>query len=119
AGTLAEIWLRHRAIDHSAVDTLRFHPSCHVRTEAGLLETWPAMIAPVTDNAGRVTGLMRTFLDRSGFAKAPLAAPRRAMARIGGNAVRFGRPGEVVAAGEGIETMLSLRMIVPTMPVAA
>src|SRR3546814_20231994 len=36
-----------------------------------------------------------------------------------GHAVRFGVTGEVMAAGEGIETMLSLRMALPTMPMAA
>jgi hypothetical protein len=36
-----------------------------------------------------------------------------------GHAVRFGVSGEVMAAGEGIETMLSLRSVLPTMPMAA
>ena len=36
-----------------------------------------------------------------------------------GHAVRFGVAGEVMAAGEGIETMLSLRMALPTMPMTA
>ena len=36
-----------------------------------------------------------------------------------GHAVRFGVAGEVLAAGEGIETMLSLRCVLPTMPMVA
>ena len=36
-----------------------------------------------------------------------------------GNAVRFGAAGDVLAAGEGIETMLSLRCALPAMPMAA
>ena len=36
-----------------------------------------------------------------------------------GNAVRFGMAGDVMAAGEGIETMLSLRGVLPIMPMAA
>ena len=36
-----------------------------------------------------------------------------------GNAVRFGVVGDVMAAGEGIETMLSLRCVLPEMPMAA
>jgi hypothetical protein len=35
-----------------------------------------------------------------------------------GHAVRFGVPGDVMAAGEGIETMLSLRQILPDMAMA-
>ena len=41
------------------------------------------------------------------------------MGHLLGNAVRFGVGGEVMAAGEGIETMLSLRCVMPTMPMAA
>ena len=36
-----------------------------------------------------------------------------------GNAVRFGVANDVLAAGEGIETMLSLRCVLPTLPMAA
>ena len=41
------------------------------------------------------------------------------MGHLLGHAVRFGVAGEVMAAGEGIETMLSLRCVLPTMPMAA
>lgn len=36
-----------------------------------------------------------------------------------GNAVRFGRTVDVMIAGEGLETMLSLRQLMPSMPAAA
>ena len=36
-----------------------------------------------------------------------------------GNAVRFGVADDVIAAGEGIETMLSLRCVLPSLPMAA
>jgi phage/plasmid primase-like uncharacterized protein len=36
-----------------------------------------------------------------------------------GHAVRFGAASDVLAAGEGIETMLSLRCALPAMPMAA
>ena len=36
-----------------------------------------------------------------------------------GHAVRFGIASSVMAAGEGIETMLSLRSVLPIMPMAA
>ncbi len=41
------------------------------------------------------------------------------MGNLLGNAVRFGVCGNVLAAGEGIETMLSLRSAMPRMPMAA
>jgi hypothetical protein len=82
------------------------------------------MIAAVTDLDHRITGAHRTWLDPSGFdpvrfGKAPIDSPRRAMGHLLGNAVRFGLARDVAAAGEGIETMLSLRCIMPDMPMMA
>jgi hypothetical protein len=77
------------------------------------------MIACVTDLAGRQTGAHRTWLAPDGSGKAPISTPRRAMGDLLGHAVRFGVPCEVMAVGEGIETMLSLRCALPAMPIAA
>lgn len=41
------------------------------------------------------------------------------MGNILGNAIRFGQAQDVMAAGEGIETMLSLREVLPKLPSAA
>ncbi len=41
------------------------------------------------------------------------------MGHLLGNAVRFDLAHDVMAAGEGIETMLSLRCVMPTMPMVA
>ncbi len=73
----------------------------------------------MTDNAGMITGAHRTWLDTSGKTKAPLSTPRRAMGSLLGNGVRFERTSDVLVAGEGIETMLSLRRILPSMPMIA
>ncbi len=82
------------------------------------------MIAAVTNLDGRSTGAHRTWLDPAGFdarrlGKAPVDTPRRAMGGLLGHAVRFSAAGDVLAAGEGIETMLSLRCALPAMPMAA
>jgi hypothetical protein len=121
ARTLVEAYLRNRGIVplHDA-GALRFHPRCYYRPdEDAPIETWPAMLAKVTDLDGRITGAHRTWLDPSGCGKAPIATPRRAMGELLGNAVHFGVADDVLAAGEGIETMLSLRCVLPTMPMAA
>ncbi|MBY0332968.1 MAG: hypothetical protein K2X49_20095 [Acetobacteraceae bacterium] len=60
----------------------------------------------MTDLDGTITGVHRTWLARGGSGKAPIATPRRAMGRLLGNWVRFGVVEDVVAVGEGIETML-------------
>jgi len=120
-GTVAEAYLRTRGITalHGS-GALRFHPRCYYRADADApTETWPALIATVTDLGGRITGAHRTWLDPSGQDKAPIDTPRRAMGHLLGNGVRFGVAADVMAAGEGIETMLSLRSIMPTLPVLA
>ncbi|MBI2740570.1 MAG: toprim domain-containing protein [Rhodospirillales bacterium] len=121
AGTLAEVYLRHRGIvTVHHVGALRFHPRCYYRPdEHAPTEAWPAMVACVTDPDGRIVGVHRTWLDRSGRGKAPIETPRRAIGELLGNAVRFGVADDVLTAAEGIETMLSLRCAMPTMPMVA
>jgi hypothetical protein len=41
------------------------------------------------------------------------------MGHLLGNGVRFGIANDVMAAGEGIETVVSLRIAIPTMPMVA
>ena len=125
-GTVVETYLQGRGIAHvHHGGSLRFHPRCYYRPDDHLpTESWPAMIARVTDLDGRITGVHRTWLDPDGFdrirlGKAPIDTPRRAMGDLLGNAVRFGVVDDVLAAGEGIETMLSIRCVLPTMPMAA
>ncbi len=61
----------------------------------------------------------RAWLAPDGTGKASVACPRRAMGHLLGNGVRFGRSAPVMAAGEGIESVLSLRAAVPTLPAIA
>jgi len=120
-GTLAEAYLRRRGITAlHGTDALRFHPRCCYRPGGDApTETWPALIAAVTDLSGTITGAHRTWLDPSGVGKAPIVTPRRAMGYLLGNAVRFGIASDIMAAGEGIETVLSLRSVLPNMPMTA
>jgi hypothetical protein len=118
--------LRNRGITAlHGTGNLRFHPRCYYRPDRERpTETWPAMIAAVTDLHGRITGAHRTWLDPDGFdsvrlGKAPVDTPRRAMGHLLGNAVRFGIARDIAAAGEGIETMLSLRCVMRDMPMMA
>ncbi|MER9316335.1 toprim domain-containing protein [Mesorhizobium sp. M0659] len=121
SGTIVEIYLRNRGITAlDGTDSLRFHPYCYYRPDMhSPTEAWPAMIASVTDRNGRQTGAHRTWLNPSGTDKAPIDTPRRAMGDLLGHAVSFGRPSDVMAAGEGIETVLSARCAMPTMAMAA
>jgi hypothetical protein len=125
AGTLAERYLAGRGILLTARErALRFHPSCYYRDLVAVETlTLPALIAAVTSLDGRITGLQRTWLDPAGNGKAPLIDPRRSLGNLFGNAIWLGleprAPVWVMAAGEGFETMASLRTVMPALPVAA
>lgn len=123
-GTLAATYLQSRGITQLAdLPALRFHPHCYYRPNdddvPGTPGAFAALIASVTNDGGTQTGTHRTWLDPSGCTKAAVASPRRSMGNILGNAVRFGHAQDVVGVGEGIETMLSLREVLPTLPMAA
>jgi hypothetical protein len=124
-GTLAEAYLRSRALTGlPARDTLRFHSRCYYRGDESdprdqVRDAWPALLAAVTDARGHLTGLHRTWLDPSGNGKAPVSTPRRSMGLILGHGVRLGLARDVLAAGEGLETMLSLCRMLPDLPMIA
>jgi hypothetical protein len=120
-GTPAEAYLRARGIT-GRLDwpALRCHPSVYYReTDNAPLESWPALLAAVTDLDGNITGIQRTWLDPRRSDKAPLADPRRALGHLLGNGVRFGKVADIVAAGEGVETMLALKSVLPSLAIIA
>ena len=124
-GTLAEVYLRRRGVTHfDGTQSLRFHPSCFYRPK-GTAETqrWPALIGIVTDLHGGVTGVHRTWLDpelaEPDHGKAQIESPKRSLGDIWTHAVRFGIVDDVMAAGEGIETILSVRDALPALPMIA
>ena len=148
-GTLAETYLHRRGITGLIeCDALRFHPASLYREDEDKDRDGghynqhgtspdlcgPALIAAVTDADGWVTGVQRTWLDPAALisraplgphlGKAALSSPRRALGALLGGAVRFGPSSigaqtGVLLAGEGVETMLSLRMVLPGMPMIA
>ncbi len=120
-GTPAEAYLRARGMT-GRLDwpALRYHPSVYYReTDHASLESWPALLAAVTDIDGNITGIQRTWLDPQRSTKAPLADPRRALGHLLSNGVRFGKAADILAAGEGVETMLALKSVLPSLPVIA
>jgi hypothetical protein len=143
AGTPAELYLQRRGITHlAATGALRFHPRCFYRvnedddqhdppddTGSGAIPAHsprrylPALIAAVTNDPGAITGVQRTYLDVEALAfdaplgpllgKASVPSPRRALGELLGHGVRFGAATAIMAAGEGVETILSLRIALP------
>ena len=120
-GTLAETYLRSRGITLGGkMSALRFHPKCWHRDEGQTKSIpRPALIAAVTDGAGVLQGVHRTWLAPDGQGKAAVETQRRAMGHLLGNAVRLTPYDDILVVGEGIETMLSVREAAPGLPVWA
>ena len=129
-GSHAERYLHARGLSRCRFAALRFHPELRYR-EGSSVRRFPALVAAVTGGdpgsgacpgrdpgsgtGGAITGVQRTWLDPRSPAKAGVAAPRKALGRIHGLAVRFGAPSDnaPLVVGEGIETVLSLVTAVP------
>ncbi|MCY4408518.1 MAG: toprim domain-containing protein [Rhodospirillaceae bacterium] len=120
AGTHAERYLHARGLARCRFAALRFHPALRYR-EGSTVRRFPALVAAVTGDGGRIFGVQRTWLDPRRPTKAGIATPRKALGRIHGLAVRFGAPSDDAAlvVGEGIETVLSLIAAVPEIRAAA
>ena len=125
-GTHAEAYLRARGLARCRFPALRYHPALLYR-DGGGVRRLPALVAAVTGGAGErsdrdaVCGVLRTWLDHRRPAKASISRPRKALGRVHGHAVSFGRPadGASLLVGEGIETVLSIVTAIPDTVAAA
>lgn len=115
-GTLAHAYLEARGLIVFGNDPLRFHPRCYARSGSGERIDYPALLAAITDMQGHITGVHRTWLSLATKLKAPIDNPRRSLGRMIGHGVRFGHAGPAMIAGEGLETVLALRTILPWIP---
>lgn len=104
--TIATRYLCGRAIDANALenDALRFHPRM---TSLDDRKRRPAFMAALRDATGDLLGVQVTLLSAHGSAKACVSTPRRVIGKLLGGAVRLSEPGDELAIGEGVETMLS------------
>lgn len=121
-GTLAEIYFATRCIELQKHEpSLRFHPRCYLKpADQFALTQCPAVIAAVTDLSGTITGVQRIFLAADGAGKALIHHPKRALGMIHGHGVWLGpRRSETLIVGEGLETMLALRTVVPSIACVA
>jgi hypothetical protein len=121
SGTLADVYLQTRGLIGCAREAaLRFHPSCYLRDDgAPLPRQIPALIAAITDTSHRIVAVQRTYLAPDGAGKAAIDEPRRSLGPVLGSGTRLGTPGPIVMVGEGLETMLTLRLLAPHLPAIA
>jgi hypothetical protein len=108
-GSPAEAYLKSRGLMIPEAG-LRYHP----RTPLGrgaLAVFRPSLLAAVRDESGLVA-VHRTFLDLNPPRLARIAAPRRALGRLGQGAVRLGAPRDgVLGLAEGIESALAATLL--------
>jgi len=97
------------------------YPACFYKaSDVAPTETWPALLAAISDVQGTIVGVHRTWLDRSGIGKAPVAEPRKSIGHQIGNGVRFsGLATHLMVAGEGLESLLSVRTVLSRVPATA
>ena len=121
AGTPAAAYLARRGLIGISATVLRYHPACFYKaSDDAPPETWPALLAAISDVQGTIVGVHRTWLDRSGLGKAPVAEPRKSMGHQIGNGARFsGLATHLMVAGEGLESVLSVRVALPRVPAVA
>jgi|SRR5579863_169243 len=101
-GTLAEAYLRARAIRLPPSDQLRYVPALR---HAPSKRDYPAMLARIADDHG-LCAVQRTWLD--GPAKAAVTPNKMTLGPMGEGAVRLRAPhGDVLGLAEGVETALS------------
>lgn len=108
AGTIAERYLRTRAIDGElpGPDVLRFHPQM---TSLEDRARRPALVAGLVDQDARLQAIQVTLLTTHGAAKAKLGTPRRTIGPLMGAYVRIDAPSDTLVVAEGLETALSAR----------
>ena len=102
-GTIAETYLRRRAITCALPDTLRFHADCWHGPTARRL---PAMVARI--DGGERLAVHRTWLRGDGSGKAEVEPAKAMLGACAGGAVRLAGGQDAIAVAEGIETALSL-----------
>ncbi len=74
-------------------------PAYYRETDGDEPQTWPALLAAITDVHGDITAVHRIWLNRDGCRKAPVGDPRRSLGPQLGGGVRLGLFGDVLAAG--------------------
>ena len=87
--------------------SIRLHPGMRYLDDGKMLGTFPAMLATVTDSAGRAVSMHRTYLQDG--RKAPVPAAKKLMQGLPltGAAIRLTPVSRSLGIAEGIETALA------------
>jgi len=116
--TLAERYLRDRAITCKLPECVRFHPRLW-SPEAG--QELPAVVFAITDGAGILRAVHIVYLDKETGGKANVAPAKKTLGALSGHAIRLRRGSQThpVIIAEGPETALSAFLVVESSTVWA
>ena len=104
---MVETYLKTRAIAIKPPMALRYFPNLK---HAPTVLTFPAMVAAVTDVAGKVMAIHRTYLAPDGHDKPEVEQAKMMLGSVRGGAVRLAKAGPRLVVAEGIETALSVQV---------
>jgi len=105
-GTLAEKYLRSRAIKIELPPYLRFHPELrHTDTDT----YHPALLAAVTVDSPEIVAVQRTYLSKDGTGKSAISPNKMTIGSSLRGSVKLDMPGRFIALAEGVETALSVQ----------
>lgn len=120
AGTLGDVYLRHRGIDLSSLPrvpgALRFFAQHeHRNDETGELTEWPCMIAQISASDPAVEepfyGVHRTWLQLDGSDKAPVEPNRRMWPSYAGGVVKIARGESGLSVADAIAKGVKTRLV--------
>jgi DNA primase len=104
-GTLAETYLRWRGLDLPIPPTIRF-----ARLRYGTKgQERPCLIAAVSGDDGKLTGIQRTYLADDGRGKADVPKAKLSLGRVSGGAIRLAPVTRELVVCEGLEDGLTLQ----------
>ncbi len=104
-GTLAETYLRWRGISIPIPPTIRFASLRYGKRG----REYPTLIAAVSEDGGRLTGIQRTFLADDGVGKADVPKAKLSLGKVRCGAIRLAPVARELAVTEGLEDGLSLQ----------
>jgi hypothetical protein len=121
-GSLGEVYAEWRCpgLARWADDNIRFHPALEMDPENPCGDTWPAIVARVSDVDGKGCAIWRIYLARDGMGKKPVKPGFNAKMGYGpaaGGAVRLGGIAETIGLCEGVETSFAIRELGVSYPV--
>lgn len=107
-GSLAERYLQEaRGVALPQMAMVRYLPDCPFKPYHPEHETYPTMIAAISNGAGEIIGAHLTFLAADGKAKAAVNPSRKVIGQQKGGVIKLGVMGPMIVIGEGIESALS------------